>query len=85
MKWKFVMLFFKVFFIFWGIGFWKVCLIYVIIGFGIIVVVGKVEGFFFVFVEFELVDNGCLVEFMDISEKNNLRIVSVFDIGEKVF
>lgn len=37
------------------------------------------------FVEFELVDNGCLVEFMDISEKNNLRIVSVFDIGEKVF
>lgn len=29
-----------------------------------------------------LIDEGFLVEFIDISEKNNLRIVSVFDIGE---
>lgn len=46
-------------------------------------VVGKVEGLFPAPVELELADNGCSVEFMDTSEKNNLRTASAFDIGEK--
>lgn len=36
-------------------------------------------------VDLGLIDDGFLVEFMDISEKNIFRIVSVFDIGEEVF
>ena len=34
-------------------------------------------------VELELTDEGVSVEFMDTSEKNTLRTVSAFDIGEE--
>ena len=53
------------------------------IGFGVILVVVEVGGLFPAPVELELANNGCSVEFIDTSEKNNLRTASAFDIGEE--
>lgn len=49
--------------------------------FGVILVVARVELLWLV--ELELIEDGVSVEFMDTSEKNTLRTVSAFDIGEE--